>query len=224
MQTGQTPGERGTRRSFLELALATLAAPVIAPWNSAALAQSDDDDILSRNAVLRDPGIPALTAPNGDLTIVEYFDYQCPYCRKVYPELMNIVQADGKIRLIVKDWPILGDDSIYAARMSLAARYQDKYPEAHEALITAPRRLTRQITDDRLAGIGIDINRANVDLKSHRQDIDSLLARNDQQARALRFQGIPAFIVGTFRLPGALDSVGFRQIIADARALAAKDK
>ena len=80
--------------------------------------------------------------PDGDITIVEYFDYNCPYCRKVEPELRQVVQDDGKVRLVLKDWPILGPVSVVAARMALACKYQDKYRQAHQALIGVASKLT----------------------------------------------------------------------------------
>ena len=73
-----------------------------------ALAQDDDENVLTEALVLRDPDIPVTGNPNGDITIVECFDYHCPYCRKVEPELRQVVQDDGKVRLVLKDWPILG--------------------------------------------------------------------------------------------------------------------
>ena len=101
-----------------------------------ALGQSDAaDDVLTESAVLRDPEIPAAGNADGDITIVEYFDYNCPYCRKLEPELRQVVQDDGKVKLVYKDWPVLGPVSIAAARMALATRYQDKYVAAHDALM-----------------------------------------------------------------------------------------
>jgi protein-disulfide isomerase len=91
--------------------------------------------MLSRESILRDPDIPVLGNQKGDITIVEYFDYRFPYCKKVNPELQKVVSDDGHVRLVFKDWPIFGDVSIYAARLALAAKYQNKYAEAHEALI-----------------------------------------------------------------------------------------
>jgi protein-disulfide isomerase len=216
-------GARRTRRIVLTGILAATAGAAALPWAVSRL-RAQGDDPLSRDAILRDPDIIPLTAPDGDLTIVEYFDYQCPYCRQVYPDLMKVAEEDGKVRFIVKDWPVLGQDSVYAARISLAARYQNKYPQAHEALITASRRLTRTMIDERLAEAGIDVKRAAADLDAHKADIDALLARNHQQARGLGFRGTPGFIVGTFRVPGVLDGAGFRRAIADARAAAAKEK
>ena len=74
-----------------------------------------------RESVLRDPEVPSSGNPQGDITIVEYFDYQCPYCKKVAPELVRIANEDGKLRIVMKDWPIFGGVSQYAAKMVLAA-------------------------------------------------------------------------------------------------------
>jgi protein-disulfide isomerase len=88
-----------------------------------ALAQNNGETVLTEALVLRDPDIPVAGNANGDITIVEYFDYNCPYCRKIEPELQQVVQDDGKIRLVLKDWPILGPVSVIAARMALACKY-----------------------------------------------------------------------------------------------------
>ncbi|WP_291851320.1 DsbA family protein [Bradyrhizobium sp.] len=177
-----------------------------------------------RESVLRDPDIPSMGNPQGDITIVEYFDYQCPYCKKVAPELMKIAKEDGKLRIVMKDWPIFGGASRYAARMVLAARYQDKYHEAHAALIGATTRLSEQIVRDLMSKAGVDVDRAVKDMTTHGPAIDALLARNNEQAEAFGFQGTPAFIIGTFRVPGVLDAAGFKQAIADARAAARAKK
>lgn len=179
-------------------------------------------DLLSRDSILRDPDIPSLGNPKGDLTIVEYFDYQCPYCKKVAPELAQVTKEDGNIRIVLKDWPIFGALSASAAKLVLASKYQDKYSEAYDALIDARVKLTESNVHDLLAEAGIDVTRATSDLLAHQQLIDALLARNNAQAEALGFQGTPAFIVGTFRIPGVLDMPGFKQVIADARAAAEK--
>ena len=88
--------------------LFTLALSFMAAISSPAHAQSAGADTLSRDAVLRDPDIPDLGNPQGDLTIVEYFDYQCPYCKKAAPDLAQVVREDGKVRIVLKDWPIFG--------------------------------------------------------------------------------------------------------------------
>jgi protein-disulfide isomerase len=202
------------------LALAAMAIPPIA-WAQPA-GNPASDDVLSRDAVLRDPDIPGLGNPQGDITIVEYFDYQCPYCKKTAPELAQVVAEDGKVKLVLKDWPIFGPASTYAARMTLAAKYQDKYEAAHDALIAAKAKLTEAAVDDLLGKAGVDVTRAATDRDAHSAEIDALLARNDAQARAFGFQGTPGFIIGTFRVPGALNTAGFKRAISDARKAAAK--
>jgi protein-disulfide isomerase len=202
------------------LALAAMAIPPIA-WAQPA-GNPASDDVLSRDAVLRDPDIPGLGNPQGDITIVEYFDYQCPYCKKTAPELAQVVAEDGKVKLVLKDWPIFGPASTYAARMTLAAKYQDKYEAAHDALIAAKTKLTEAAVDDLLGKAGVDVPRAAADRDAHAAEIDALLARNDAQARAFGFQGTPGFIIGTFRVPSALNAAGFKRAIADARKAAVK--
>ncbi len=188
-----------------------------------ALGQSDAaDKVLTESAVLRDPDIPVAGNADGDITIVEYFDYNCPYCRKVAPELRQVVQDDGKVKLVYKDWPVLGPVSIAAARLALAAKYQDKYFAAHDALMGTASRLTEPRIRELLAGAGIDLDRAAKDLETNAKTIDAILARNNDQATAFGFKGTPAFIIGKFRVPGALTMAQFDQAIADARKAAAK--
>jgi protein-disulfide isomerase len=180
------------------------------------------DDVLSRDSVWHDPEIPALGNPQGNLTLVEYFDYQCPVCKQLHPELSRAVRADGKVRLVSKGWPIFGGVSILAARMVLGAKYQGKYAEAHEALFTAKVALNETIIHNLLSKAGVNADRAAADVAAHRDAIDGALARNRLQAAAFGFLGTPAFIVGTFRVNGGLDASGFKQVIAAARAAQAK--
>src|SRR5580704_6292647 len=203
--------------------LAFLCAVVVAVVALSAVALGGQpDDILSRDSVLRDPDIPSLGNPNGNLTVVEFFDYQCPYCKKLAPELAKLVQEDGNIRIVLKDWPIFGDASVAAAKLALAAKYQNKYAQAHDALIGADGKLTEPMINDLLARAGVDIAAAAADLQTHEKSIDDLLARNSAQAEAFGFNGTPGFIVGTFRVPGVLEMNVFKQVIADARAAAKK--
>jgi protein-disulfide isomerase len=175
------------------------------------------DNVLTEALVLRDPDIPVAGNPDGDITIVEYFDYNCPYCRKVEPELQQVVHDDGKVRMVWKDWPILGPTSIVAARMALASKYQNKYVQAHEALIGVSSRLTDPRIRELLAGAGVDVDRASRDLATNAKAIDAIVARNNAQAEAFGFKGTPSFIVGKFRVPGILTMAEFEQVIADAR-------
>jgi protein-disulfide isomerase len=184
-------------------------------------ARAEGENVLTEALVLRDPDIPVAGNADGNISIVEYFDYQCPYCRKVEPELRQVVHEDGKVRLVWKDWPILGPASVTAARMALASRYQDKFIEAHDALIAINSKLTESKIREALAGAGIDVDRLDRDVSSHAKDIDATLSRNNDQATAFEFHGTPSFIVGKFRVPGVLTMVQFTQVIADARKAAA---
>jgi protein-disulfide isomerase len=187
-----------------------------------ALAADGEDNVLTESLVLRDPDIPVAGNAAGDISIVEYFDYQCPYCRKLEPELRQVVQDDGKVRLVLKDWPILGPVSVIAARMALASKYQDKFLAAHDALIGVNSKLTELRIRELLGGAGIDLDRLNRDLEANAKAIDVILARNNDQATAFGFRGTPSFIVGKFRVPGVLTMAEFVQVIADARKAAAK--
>lgn len=189
----------------------------------ASVGLAQEDNITSRDKVLRDADIPSFGNPDGDLTIVEYFDYQCPFCKKVAPELAKVVKEDGHVRLVMKDWPILGDPSPYAAKLVLAARYQNKYDAAHHALMARVGRLTEGTTEETLAGAGVGVAKAKSDLDAHKAEIDALLARNNAQAEAFGFQGTPSFIIGTFRVPGPLTADQFKLAIADARKKAKTD-
>ncbi len=197
-----------TRRDTLAL-LAAGAAMLATP--RAASAEPKEAEVL------RDPDNPVFGNPAGDITIVEWFDFNCPYCRKIEPEMRQVVQDDGKIRLVLKDWPILGPVSVAAARMALASKYQDKYDKAHDAMIGVSSKLTEPRIYELLAGAGVDVDRAKADLAAHAKAIDAMLARNNATAEGLGFRGTPSFIVGKFRVPGVLTMDQFEQVIADAR-------
>jgi protein-disulfide isomerase len=205
------------------VSLAWVMAVAIGTLSAAAFGEGAND-ILSRDAVLRDPEIPVLGNPQGDLTIVEYFDYQCPYCKKLAPEVAQVVREDGKIRLVLKDWPIFGAVSKSAAQLALAAKYQNKYLEAHDALIGATEKLNDANIPELLTKAGVDVEKAKQDLQADQKIIEDVLIRNDKQADAFGFQGTPAFIVGFFRVPGVVEMKVFKQIIADARTAAKKRK
>ncbi len=207
-------------RTYAIAALALAAAvATAAPRIHAEVANADP---LNERSVLFDANVPAQGNVKGDVTIVEYFDYQCPYCKKVNPELMKVVREDGHVRLVFKDWPIFGDASVQAARLVLATKYQQKYAEAHDALISLTGKLTENAVERALVAAGVDLDRAKADLDSNHETIDAVLARNNEQALAFGFQGTPAFIIGHFRVPGALDAGAFKEAIAAARAAARK--
>src|SRR3569833_1163916 len=212
---GQPFSPLSRREMLTALAATAMGAAMSAPRPSAAQdAPVPEPDEAS---VLRDPDSAVVGNAAGDITIVEWFDYNCPYCRKLQPELQQVVQDDKKVRWVLKEWPLLGPVSIVASRMAIACRYQDKYIQAHDALIGVNSKLTEPRIDELLAGAGIDVDRAKRDLANNQTAIDSLLVRNNTQALGLSFRGTPAFIVGKFRVPGVLTMAQFEQVISDAR-------
>jgi protein-disulfide isomerase len=215
------PHQRPSRRETLGL-LGVGAAMLGAAIAPASVLAQDSEQVLTEALVLRDADIPVAGNADGDITIVEYFDYQCPYCRKIEPELLQVVQDDGKVRLVWKDWAILGPVSVIAARLALATKFQDKYIQAHEALMSNNSRLTEPRIRELLAAAGIDVDRAVSDRDKNAKVIDAIMARNNDQATAFGFKGTPSFIVGKFRVPGILTMNEFAQVIADARKAAAQ--
>ncbi len=168
-------------------------------------------------AVLHDPDTPESGNPKGDVTIVAFTDYNCPYCKTSAPDLKRIVAEDGKVRLVYKDWPILTPASVYGAQLALAAKYQGRYEAVHDALMGIPG---KQIPEARMLeavkASGVDMTRLDADLKAHADDIAALLKRNMDQADALGMQGTPTYLIGPFRT-STLDYDGFKQALAEAR-------
>lgn len=200
------------RRSALAM-LASLAAAGFVPQ-----AQAKDDG-LSTEMILNDPADPKAGNAKGDVTIVSFFDYNCPFCKRTVDPLNKVVRADGKVRLVYKDWPILSTASIYGARLALAAHYQGKYQEAHHALMSIPG---GKVSEDRMrkavASSGVDMALLERDMKAKDAEITELMRRHGAQADALGLAGTPVFLIGPFLVASALDEAGFKQVISDARA------
>ncbi|ADH88555.1 DSBA oxidoreductase [Ancylobacter novellus DSM 506] len=198
------------RRHFLTLA-GMLVAGATFP-TSPVLSQGVDVD-----AILRDPAAPTSGNPNGDVTVVAFLDYNCPYCKKAAPDLERAVKEDGGIRLVYKDWPILTEASVYGAQMALAAKYQDGYDKVHHALMAIPGRgVSKEQMAAAVRATGIDIDRLNADLNTHVGDIAALLRRNLAQAESIGLQGTPTYLIGPFRT-STLDYAGFKEAFAEAR-------
>jgi protein-disulfide isomerase len=169
-------------------------------------------------AILAKPGLQMTGARNPDLTIVEYFDYNCPFCKQVVPTFKQLLAEDKKLAIVYKDWPVLGESSVYAARCALAAGWQDKYFVAHDALLSGPRLSRNDQIEAILHSVGIDVDRLKKDLAAHAGEITALLARNDAEAHALDLDGTPGILVGRQLMPGGADVDFFRKLIAAVRS------
>jgi protein-disulfide isomerase len=200
------------RRDFLTIASAGISASILtAAGVGKAFAEVDV------KAILHDPEAPETGNPDGNVTIVEFFDYNCPFCKKASPDLQRIVREDGNIRLVYKDWPILTEASPYGAQLALAAKYQGKYEVAHHALMSIPGRgIGKQKMLEAVKASGVDMARLQADLKANAQKIEALLQRNMDQADSLGLAGTPTYLIGPFRT-STLDYAGFKEAVAEAR-------
>jgi protein-disulfide isomerase len=171
------------------------------------------------NAILHDPDAPETGNAKGDVTIVAFFDYNCPFCKTSEPALDKVVRDDGKIRLVYKDWPILSEASIFGAQMALAAKYQGRYQAAHDALMAIPgRKIPKEQMRDAVAKAGVDMTRLQADLQAQADPITALLRRNLAQADSMGLNGTPVYLVGQFKVAEALDESGFRNAVEQARS------
>jgi protein-disulfide isomerase len=150
----------------------------------------------TQRRILNEPGVPILGSANADVTVVEYFDYNCPFCKALDPVFHPFINQDHAAAVVYKEWPIFGGVSIYAAQAALAASYQGKYLQAHDALMSAPRLGENSQVDAALGSAGIDLTQLKKDLVAHRASIDSLLMRNDIEARSMGLRGTPGILVG----------------------------
>lgn len=187
--------------------------PFASPWASTSALITAE----GQQRILGPPAAPRVGSTAPDVAIIEYFDYNCPACKGLAPTLRTLLATDHRVVLVYKDWPILGPVSVYAARCALAAKWQDKYQQAHDALIEGPRLSQNAQVDAALSRAGIDLTRLKEDRERHAGTIDALLSHDDDEARALGLQGTPGVLVGRQLLPGAVDLVTLQRFVAGAR-------
>jgi protein-disulfide isomerase len=152
---------------------------------------------------------------DGDVTLVEFFDYNCPYCRQVEPIMEQALADDPKLRVVYKEFPILGPDSVFAAKAALAAERQGKYLAFHKALYEAKTRVTEPVVLKIAAETGIDVERMQNDMRQ--PEIQALIDHNMGLAQALRITGTPGFVVGDQIFPGATNLATMKKLIEQAR-------
>lgn len=159
------------------------------------------------------PDAPVAGNSLGSVTVSEFFDYRCPYCRMMQPTLDALVAKDRRVRLVAKEWPIFGGPSVTAARVALAAGWQGKYAAVHDALFKLPRTMDEEAIRAAAASAGVDMVRLDRDLASRGKEIDAELATVDREARSLGFQGTPGFVIGTLIAPGAIPAAGLDDMV-----------
>ena len=167
--------------------------------------------------VFFDPDNSVLGNPNGDVSIAEYFDFQCPYCKRDFPMVRKVVREDGHLRLVMKDWPIFGDVSLHASRMALAAKSLGQGEAVIDTLMATKGRLTQPAVDAILAHAGFDVAAFNAAYEKQKTAIDAVIARNGAEADAFGFPGTPAYVVGLTFYPGILSEDALKAAITRAR-------
>ncbi|MBL6599983.1 MAG: DsbA family protein [Alphaproteobacteria bacterium] len=167
-------------------------------------------------AIERDPGDPVLGNPDGDVTLVEFFDYQCGYCKRMLEPLINFANADGNLRIVMKEFPILGPESMIAARASLAAAKQGKYEAFHTALMGLRGRLSEPAIFQTALEVGLDTERLRKDMES--PEVTDQIRKARELGEALSVRGTPAFIIDGTIVPGAISEDRLADLVAQARA------
>lgn len=153
--------------------------------------------------------------PKGDITIIEFMDYRCGYCKAAKATLDAVVKQDGNIRVIYKEFPILGPVSTYASRAALASRKQGKYIAYHDALMGYEGNLTPGKVLDLAEKVGLDVDKLKKDMGS--KEVSDIIERNHAIAREMGIRGTPAFILGNELIPGAVNADSLKQKITAAR-------
>ncbi len=165
--------------------------------------------------IYKNPLTPEHGNPNGDVVVVEFFDYQCGYCKRVFPTFMKVLNSDKNLRVLWKELPILGPVSRYAARAAMASAKQGKYFEYHVAMMGLSGRLTEKRVLSTARSVGLDMERLAKDMAA--PEIEKYLDETQALATALGINGTPAFLFGDKLVPGAIDEERMRALIAAAR-------
>lgn len=216
------PAQQMTNEQVKLLALeAILENPQIIMQAVAILEQRERERAASGANTVRlqleqDPNSPNLGNPDGDVTVIEFFDYNCPYCRKAGQTVQELLASDANVRVIYREWPILGEDSVFASRAALAARAQGKYEEFHWALMNGEGRASEASILKLARHLDLDVEKLQADMTS--PAVEAHIAQSNALARTLGFTGTPAFIVGDRTAPGMLSTDEITAMVAEARA------
>ncbi len=165
--------------------------------------------------IFGDPETPVGGNPDGKVSLVEFFDYNCPYCRRVAKVMIELESSEPDLRVVYKDFPILGPNSSFAAKAALASRQQGKYLALHDAMINADGLMSEKTVIDKAAAVGIDTERLRKDMED--PGVQKIIDRNHELAAALRITGTPGFVIGDEMRMGAMDLEAFKSLIDQGR-------
>ena len=214
-----TPEQRAGIVEILRDALRTdpsLLREAIAALDAAEATQQAQAMETLQARLLRDADDPVIGNPAGDVTIVEFFDYRCSFCRRVHPEVRALLLQDRGVRYVAKELPILGPPSLVASRIALAAHRQGKWDAVNNALM----RFNGDPTEANMLAAAIAAGADGARLRRDMNDpaIAQHIARNNELARLVGVTGTPAFVIGGQLIPGAVDLAELRRLVAQARA------
>jgi protein-disulfide isomerase len=184
--------------------------------NARRQAAADRAIVEQRAQIFDDPDSPVGGNPKGDVTIVEFFDYHCGYCKQVQPVLTQVLSEDKQVRVIYKELPILSENSRYAALAALAAARQGKYVELHNALMENRGQVTRERLTQLAATLKLDAKKLLKDMEDEK--LGSQIDKNLDLARVLNVTGTPGFLIGKKLVPGAIDYSTMKRLVQEARA------
>ena len=169
-----------------------------------------------RGALESGDNAPVLGNPEGDVTLVEFFDYNCPYCRRAAQDVHALLEDDPELRVVFREWPILGDDSVEAARASLAAEMQNGYEAFHLALMGGSGRVDAAAIDAAAEEAGLDLERLRADMQA--PEVEAHIAESTKLAEALGITGTPAFVIGDQVVPGAVPADDLAALVEEVRS------
>lgn len=205
-----------TRQWWALAALCLLAFGVGALMRQAGPVGTDIGGRIDLAPLLGDRASPSSGPADAPVTLVVFTDYQCPACRAAHPAMLRAGQSAGDVRIVYRDLPVLGPVSEQAARVALATRGQGLYAQVHDAFMREPRWLTPAVMREIVTGLGGDWSEVEDALDGDRE-IGRQLARNRTDALRLGVEGTPAYLIGSYRIIGALDEGGFAKAFEQAR-------
>lgn len=173
----------------------------------------------NKEALLNDPASWVGGNPQGDITIVEFTDYRCGYCRKAFAEVEELVKSDGNIRFVLKEFPILGEDSVISSRFAIAVRQlhgDEAYKKAHDALITL--RGTPDAATLGALAVDLGLEAGPIIARMNADEVTAVIAANHAMADKLQISGTPTFVLGDQLLRGYVPLDAMRQLVAEERA------
>lgn len=168
-----------------------------------------------RKAMEQDSTAPVLGNPKGDITLTEFFDYNCPFCRQMAPLIPQLIKDDPKLRIVFREWPVFGEGSEHAAQAALASLQQGKYWQMHQGLMALKEPARESSTLKVAKKVGLDIDRMKKDMES--EAVQSHISRSFELGDHMGLIGTPTFIAGDEGLFGENDLKALQGLVSRGR-------